>query len=48
MSKRLEAGRFRVPEPVEGQAAVHLEAGQLAEVLSLVETGSVVRQGPVH
>nr|WP_157601327.1 IS66 family insertion sequence element accessory protein TnpB [Stigmatella aurantiaca] len=48
VSKRLEAGRFRVPEPVEGQGAVHLEARQLAEVLALVETGSGVRQRPVH
>ncbi len=48
VSKRLEAGRFRVPEPVEGQTAVHLEARQLAELLSLVEASSAVRRGEVH
>jgi transposase len=48
VSKRLEAGRFRVPTPVEGQAAVHLEARQLAELLSLVEASSAVRRGEVH
>lgn len=48
VSKRLEAGRFRVPAPVEGQAAVHLEARQLAELLSLVEASSAVRRGEVH
>ncbi len=48
VSKRLEAGRFRVPEPVEGQAAVHLEVRQLAELLSLVEASSAVRRREVH
>jgi len=48
VSKRLEAGRFRVPAPVEGQAAVHLEARQLAELLSLVEARSAVRRREVH
>jgi transposase len=37
-----------VPVPVEGQAAVHLEVRQLAELLSLVEAGSAVRRGEVH
>ena len=48
VSKRLEAGRFRVPAPVEGQAAVHLEVRQLAELLSLVEASSAVRGRQVH
>jgi transposase len=48
VSKRLEAGRFRVPAPVEGQAAVHLEARQLAELLALVEAGGAARRKPVH
>jgi len=48
VSKRLEAGRFRVPAPVEGQASVHLEARQLAELLALVEAGGAVRRKPVH
>jgi transposase len=48
VSKRLEAGRFRVPKPVEGQAAVHLEARQLAELLSLVEGRRAVERGEVH
>jgi transposase len=48
VSKRLEAGRFRVPTPVEGQAAVHLEARQLAELLALVEAGGAARRRPVH
>ena len=48
VSKRLEAGRFRVPSPVEGQAAVHLDVRQLAELLSLVEASSAVRRREVH
>ena len=48
VSKRLEAGRFRVPAPVEGQAAVHLEVRQLSELLSLVEASHAVRRGEVH
>lgn len=48
VSKRLEAGRFRVPAPVEGQAAVHLEARQLAELLALVEASGAARRKPVH
>lgn len=48
VSKRLEAGRFRVPSPMEGQAAVHLDVRQLAELLSLVEASSAVRRGKVH
>jgi len=48
VAKRLEADRFRVPAPVEGQAAVHLEARQLAELLALVEARGGVRHRPVH
>jgi transposase len=48
VSKRLEAGRFRVPSPVEGQTAVHLEVRQLGELLSLVEARSAVRRREVH
>ncbi|HEX5744921.1 MAG TPA: IS66 family insertion sequence element accessory protein TnpB [Archangium sp.] len=48
VSKRLEAGRFRVPAPEEGQATVHLDVRQLSELLSLVETGRAVRSGEVH
>lgn len=48
VSKRLEAGRFRVPSPVEGQAVVHLDVRQLAELLSLVEASHAVRRGEVH
>jgi transposase len=48
VSKRLEAGGFRVPSPVEGQAAVHLEARQLAELLSLVEASHALRRREVH
>jgi transposase len=48
VAKRLEAGRFRVPAPVEGQAAVHLEARQLAELLALVEAGGAARRKQVH
>ncbi|WP_063674677.1 IS66 family insertion sequence element accessory protein TnpB, partial [Stigmatella aurantiaca] len=47
VSKRLEAGRFRVPEVAEGQASVSLEAKQLVEVLSLVEAARA-RRRPVH
>jgi transposase len=36
VSKRLEAGRFRVPAVAEGQASVSLEAKHLVELLSLV------------
>lgn len=48
VSKRLEAGRFRVPSPVEGQAVVHLDVRQLAELLSLVEASHAVRRREVH
>ncbi|HZI09031.1 MAG TPA: IS66 family insertion sequence element accessory protein TnpB [Myxococcus sp.] len=48
VSKRLEVGRFRVPAPVEGQAAVHLEVRHLAELLSLVEARRAVRRREVH
>jgi transposase len=48
VSKRLEAGRFRAPVPVEGQAAVHLDVRQLLELLSLVEAGSAARRREVH
>lgn len=48
VSKRLETGRFRVPAPEAGQAAVHLKVRQLAELLSLVETSGVVRRREVH
>ena len=47
VSKRLEAGRFRVPAPAEGQAAVHLDVRQLAELLSLVEARSTLRRREV-
>jgi transposase len=48
VSKRLEAGRFRVPSPVEEQAAVHLDVRQLSELLSLVEASSALRRREVH
>ncbi len=47
VSKRLEAGRFRVPPVAEGQASVSLEARQLAELLSLVEAARARRRA-VH
>jgi transposase len=48
VSKRLEAGTFRVPVPVEGQAAVHVEAKVLAELLTLVDTRGAARPRGVH
>lgn len=48
VSKRLEAGRFRVPAPVEGQVAVQLEVRQLSELLSLVEASRAGRRREVH
>jgi transposase len=48
VSKRLEAGRYRVPVPVEGQGTVQLTVRQLAELLSLVETRRAARRGEVH
>jgi transposase len=47
VSKRLEAGRFRLPAVAEGQATVSIEAKQLAELLSLVEAARA-RRRPVH
>lgn len=47
VSKRLEAGRFRVPPVDEGQASVSLETKQLVELLSLVETARARRRA-VH
>lgn len=47
VSKRLEAGRFRVPAVAEGQASVSLEAKQLVELLSLVEAARARRRA-VH
>jgi transposase len=47
VSKRLEAGRYRVPQVAAGQASVSLEAKQLVEVLSLVEAART-RRRPVH
>jgi len=37
-----------VPVPVEGQATVHLEARQLAELLALVDAGGAARRKEVH
>ncbi|HYI01284.1 IS66 family insertion sequence element accessory protein TnpB [Hyalangium sp.] len=47
VSKRLEAGRFRVPAVSEGQASVSLEPKQLAQLLSLVEAARARRRA-VH
>lgn len=41
--KRLERGRFRMPELVEGQATVELDAGQLAMLLDGVDLKRVRR-----
>ncbi|WP_317988000.1 IS66 family insertion sequence element accessory protein TnpB [Hyalangium gracile] len=47
VSKRLEAGRFRVPPVAEGQSSVSLEARQLVELLSLVDAARARRRA-VH
>lgn len=44
VSKRLEAGRYRVPEVAAGQASVNLEAKHLVELLSLVEAARARRR----
>jgi transposase len=44
VSKRLEAGRYRVPSVAEGQASVSLTARQLVELLSLVEAARARRR----
>jgi transposase len=47
VSKRLEQGRFRVPQVAEGQSSVSLTPPQLAQVLSLVEAAKARRRA-VH